>query len=343
MLRLNQLDEKISLINEIPTAVSIERSRIWEINMKKYTNIKDLSNLKGIIKDAILLKKTPYKYQDLGKHKTLVMLFFNASLRTRLSTEKAAKNLGMNVMVLNVNDAWNLEFEDGTVMNANTSEHIKEAAAVISQYGDVIAVRAFPTLKDKEKDASEYILNNFVKYATVPIINMESATAHPLQALTDAITISELAKKERPKVVLSWAPHPKALPQAVANSFVELMQNMEVDLTITHPAGYELNPEITKNTTLNYNQEDALKDADFVYVKNWSSYSDYGTVLSQDKQWMMTKEKLGVAKFMHCLPVRRNVVVEDAVLDSENSVVIKQANNRTFAAQIVLKQILENL
>ncbi len=311
--------------------------------MKKYTEIKDISNLNETIKEAILLKMNPYEFQDLGKHKTLVMLFFNASLRTRLSTEKAAKNLGMDVMVLNVNDAWQLEFEDGTVMNANTSEHVKEAAQVISQYADIIAVRAFPTLTDKAKDQSEYILKSFEKYATVPIVNMESATAHPLQALADAITITELTEKPKPKVVLSWAPHPKALPQAVANSFVEMMQNLEVDLTITHPEGYELDKNITKQIPIYHNQKEALQDADFVYVKNWSSFNDYGKVLNQDENWMMTKDKLGNAKFMHCLPVRRNVVVEDAVLDSENSVVIKQANNRTYAAQIVLKQILEGL
>ena len=311
--------------------------------MKKYTEIKDISNLNETVKEAILLKMNPFEFQELGKYKTLVMLFFNASLRTRLSTEKAAKNLGMDVMVLNVNDAWQLEFEDGTVMNANTSEHVKEAAQVISQYADIIAVRAFPTLTDKTKDQSEYILKSFKKYATVPIVNMESATAHPLQALADAITITELAEKPKPKVVLSWAPHPKALPQAVANSFVEMMQNLEVDLTITHPEGYELDKNITKQIPINYNQEEALQDADFVYVKNWSSFNDYGKVLNQDENWMMTKDKLGNAKFMHCLPVRRNVVVEDAVLDSENSVVIKQANNRTYAAQIVLKQILEGL
>jgi len=311
--------------------------------MKKYTQIKDISNIQDIVREAILLKMDPFEFQDLGKHKTLVMLFFNASLRTRLSTEKAAKNLGMQVTVLNVNDAWQLEFEDGTVMNAATSEHVKEAAEVISQYADIITVRAFPSLTDKAKDASEFILNSFIKYATVPIVNMESATAHPLQALADAITIAELTEKANPKVVLSWAPHPKALPQAVANSFVEMMQNLEVDFSITHPEGYELSEEITKDTPINYNQEAALKEADFVYVKNWSSYKDYGKILSEDENWMMTQEKLGQAKFMHCLPVRRNVVVEDAVLDGENSVVMKQANNRTYAAQIVLKQILEDL
>jgi N-succinyl-L-ornithine transcarbamylase len=311
--------------------------------MKKYTNISDISNLSETIKEAILLKMNPFECSDLGKNKILVMLFFNASLRTRLSTEKAAKNLGMNVMVLNVNDAWNLEFEDGTVMNANSSEHVKEAARVISQYGDIIAVRAFPSLTDKQKDESEFVLNSFIKYATVPIINMESAIAHPLQALADAITISELTDKPKPKVVLSWAPHPRALPQAVANSFVEMMQNMDVDFTITHPEGYELNPEITKNSNINYSQKEALIDADFVYVKNWSNYKNYGKVLNEDPNWMMTQEKLGNAKFMHCLPVRRNVVVEEAVLDGNNSIVIQQANNRTYAAQIVLKKILEKL
>ncbi|MFD1016441.1 acetylornithine carbamoyltransferase [Winogradskyella rapida] len=311
--------------------------------MKNYTKIKDISNLSETIKDAILLKMNPHEFQNLGQHKTLVMLFFNSSLRTRLSTEKAAKNLGMEVTILNVNDAWNLEFEDGTIMNMDKSEHVKDAAQVISQYADIIAVRAFPSLTDKTKDESEFILNSFKKYATVPIVNMESATAHPLQALADAITLTELTEKAKPKVVLSWAPHPKALPQAVANSFVEMMQDLEVDLTITHPEGYELSEAITKDTPINRNQEEALKDADFVYVKNWSSYKDYGQNLNQDNNWMMTQEKLGKAKFMHCLPVRRNVVVEDAVLDSEQSVVIKQANNRTYAAQVVLKQILEDL
>jgi len=311
--------------------------------MKNYTTLKDISNLPELIKEGILLKMNPFEYSTLGQHKTLVMLFFNSSLRTRLSTEKAANNLGMDVMILNVNDAWNLEFEDGAIMNMDKSEHIKEAAQVISQYADVIAVRAFPSLKNKAKDESEIVINNFKKFATVPIVNMESATAHPLQALADAITISELTEKKTPKVVLSWAPHPKALPQAVANSFVEMMQNLDVDFTITHPIGYELNSEITKNTTINHNQEAALKDADFVYVKNWSSYNDYGKILNQDENWMMTKEKLGDAKFMHCLPVRRNVVVEDTVLDSEQSIVMQQANNRTYAVQVVLKQLLEQL
>lgn len=311
--------------------------------MKKYTNIDDIENVPEIIKEAIQLKKNPFQFENLGKHKTLIMLFFNSSLRTRLSTEKAAINLGMKVMVLNVNDAWNLEYEDGTVMSLDTAEHIKEASQVLSQYADIIAVRAFPDLKSKEKDESEFMLNSFVKHTTVPIVSMESATAHPLQALADAITIEELKTKKRPKVVMSWAPHPKALPQAVPNSFVTMMHEMDVDFSITHPKGYDLNPEITKGSTIIYNQEEALKDADFVYAKNWSSYEKYGKILSEDTNWMMTKEKLGKAKFMHCLPVRRNFVVEDAVLDSDQSVVIQEANNRTYSAQIVLKKILENL
>ena len=311
--------------------------------MEHYISTNNIKNLSTLIQEAIDLKADPYKFEEAGKHKTLVMLFFNASLRTRLSTEKAAKNLGMEVMILNVADAWNLEFEDGVTMNLDKAEHIKDAAQVISQYGDMIAIRAFPSLKDKQKDRSELVINGFIKHATVPIINMESATAHPLQALTDAITIEELKTKANPKVVLSWAPHPKALPHAVANSFVGMMQQMDVDFSITHPKGYELDPEITKNTPINNNQEAALKDADFVYVKNWSSYTDYGKVVSQDSSWMLTQEKLGRAKFMHCLPVRRNVVVEDAVIDSSNSVVIHQANNRTFAAQIIMKKLLEHL
>jgi N-succinyl-L-ornithine transcarbamylase len=312
--------------------------------MKHYTSIKDIDNVRMLIDEAIQLKSDPLKYNHLGKHKTLGLLFFNSSLRTRLSTQKAALNLGMDPIVMNVSgDAWGIEFGEGTIMNGSKAEHIKEAAAVVSQYSDIIAVRAFPTLVDKVKDESEHMITAFKKYASVPIVNMESATAHPLQALADAMTISELSKKSKPKVVLSWAPHPRALPQAVANSFAEMMQNMDVEFSITHPEGYELNQEITKDVPIIYNQEEALKNADFVYVKNWSNYKDYGKVLNEDPNWMLTTKKLGNAKFMHCLPVRRNVVVEDAVLDGDNSVVIQQANNRTYAAQIVLKKILENL
>lgn len=312
--------------------------------MKHYTSIHDIDNIHKWIEEAMALKENPLKHIELGKNKTLGLLFFNSSLRTRLSTQKAALNLGVNPIVMNVSgDAWGLEFEDGTVMNGSTAEHIKEAAAVVSQYCDIVAVRAFPTLTDKIKDESEQILNAFKKYASVPIVNMESATGHPLQGFTDAITISEFTQVKKPKVVLSWAPHIKSLPHAVANSFVQAMQKMEVDFVIANPEGYNLSPEITRDTPIYHNQEEAFKDADFVYTKNWSSYEDYGKVKITDPSWMITKEKLGDAKFMHCLPVRRNVVVEDAVLDSNNSIVIQQANNRTFAAQLVLKKILETL
>lgn len=311
--------------------------------MKHYTSISDIDNISTWIEEAKTLKQDPLKHVTLGKNKTIGLLFFNSSLRTRLSTQKAALNLGMNPIVMNVSgDAWGIEFGDGTIMDGNTAEHIKEAAAVVSQYCDVIAVRAFPSLTDKTKDESEEVLNAFKTYASVPIVNMESATGHPLQGLTDAITISEYAKTARPKVVLSWAPHIKALPHAVGNSFVQAMQKMDVEFVIANPEGYNLNPKITGNTPIIHNQIEAFQNADFVYTKNWSSYEDYGKILSTDPSWMITKQKLGTAKFMHCLPVRRNVIVEDAVLDSDSSLVIQQANNRTYAAQLVLKKILEN-
>ncbi len=314
--------------------------------MKKYTSISDITSLSTIIDEAIHLKKNPYTFQSLGKNKTIAMLFFNPSLRTRLSTQKAALNLGMEVMIMNIsNDGWTLEFEDGNVMKNSAAEHIKEAAQVISQYCDILAIRTFAGLADKVEDYNEKIMNAFVRYATVPIISLESAIGHPLQALTDAITIKEHQKIAKPKVVLSWAPHPKALPQAVANSFINAMKLSEVDFVITHPYGYELNPEITSSATIEYNQDKAFSNADFIYAKNWSSYLDYGKVLTTDSSWMITEKKMQLtnnAKFMHCLPVRRNVVVADAVIDSENSLVIEQSNNRTFAAQVVLKKILEN-
>lgn len=315
--------------------------------MKEYLDIPDIDNLAELIDEAISLKKAPYAFEALGKHKTIGLLFFNSSLRTRLSTQKAAQHLGMHCIVMNFGaDAWAIEFGDGTVMDGSTSEHIKEAAAVISQYCDIVAIRAFPTLTDKEKDLSEHVLNNFKKYGSIPIVNMESATAHPLQALADAITITELKKTAKPKVVLSWAPHPKALPHAVANSFTKMMQRMDVDFVITHPEGYELNPEVTKDTPIVYNQEEAFKDADFIYVKNWSNYKDYGKVINTDPSWTVSNKQMAVtnnAKFMHCLPVRRNVIVADEVLDSDASVVIEQASNRTYSAQVVLKRILEHL
>jgi len=312
--------------------------------MKNYFSIKDIGDLKTAVSEAIALKKNPQKFNALGTHKTICLLFFNNSLRTRLSTQKAALNLGMEVMVMNFgNEGWQLEFEDGTIMDQGKSEHIKEAAQVVSQYADIVAIRAFAGLVDKAEDEAEVVLNGFKEHATIPVVNMESSVAHPLQALADAITLEEHKTVGTPKVVLSWAPHPKALPHAVANSFVNMMRRQDAELVITHPEGYELNGEITQGCTMEYNQEKALENAHFVYVKNWSSYRTYGKVLTQDKNWMITKEKLGNAKCMHCLPVRRNVVVEDAVLDSNQSLVIEQANNRTYAAQLVLKRILENL
>ncbi|WP_350286320.1 acetylornithine carbamoyltransferase [uncultured Croceitalea sp.] len=312
--------------------------------MKHYLSINDLGNLHEAVQEAITLKKQPFSFAHLGKQKTICLLFFNNSLRTRLSTQKAAQQLGLNVMVMNFgNEGWQLEFEHGVVMDAGKAEHIKEAAQVVSQYCDIVAIRAFAGLEHKEKDEREEVLQGFVKYAHIPVVNMESSVAHPLQALADAITIAEHKTIERPKVVLSWAPHPKALPHAVANSFVNMMKLQNADFVITHPEGYELNPEITKGYQIVYDQQKALENANFVYVKNWSSYADYGKVLHQDSNWKMTEKKLKKAQFMHCLPVRRNMVIEDAVLDNNQSLVIAQANNRTYAAQLVLKRILKNL
>ncbi|MDO6471033.1 acetylornithine carbamoyltransferase [Maribacter sp. 1_MG-2023] len=308
-----------------------------------YLSINDIDSLSTWVKQAIALKEQPKKHKALGSDKTIGLLFFNNSLRTRLSTQKAAMNLGMEVIVMNFgSEGWALEYADGTIMDQGTSEHIKEAAQVISQYCDIIAIRAFAGLKDKELDEAEEVLNGFKTYASVPIVNMESSVGHPLQALTDAITLEEHNFKNNPKVVLSWAPHPRALPHAVANSFIQMMQKQNAEFVITHPEGYELDSNITKDSKIEYDQEKALENADFVYVKNWSSYTDYGQIKSQDTTWQMTLKKLGKAKFMHCLPVRRNVVVADEVLDNEQSLVIEQANNRTYAAQLVLKKILES-
>ncbi len=311
--------------------------------MKHYLSTAAIDDLPQWVEEAKKLKQDPLKYNSLGKGKVLGLLFFNNSLRTRLSTQKAALQLGMEVMIMNFGtEGWSLAFEDGTIMNQGNSEHIREAAQVISQYCDIVAIRAFAGLENKEKDEAEKVLNGFAQYASIPVVNMESSIAHPLQGLTDAITIAEHSRKAQPKIVLSWAPHTKALPHAVANSFVNIMKLQQANFIITHPEGYALNPSITQGIPIENNQEKALVDADFVYVKNWSSYAHYGQVLHQDPNWMMTQKKLGKAKFMHCLPVRRNVVVEDAVLDGPQSLIIAQANNRTYAAQLVLKKILEN-
>jgi N-succinyl-L-ornithine transcarbamylase len=311
-----------------------------------FISLNDIDSLEKWVSESLEIKKNPLKNKKLGKNKTLGMLFFNPSLRTRLSTQKAALNLGMNVMVMNfTNEGWTLEFEDGAIMNQGASEHIKEAAEVVSQYCDVIAIRAFAELKDKEKDNSEVVILGFLKHATVPIINMESATGHPLQALADAITMEEFKTNHRPKVVLTWAPHPKALPQAVPNSFVEMMQLQEADFVITHPKGYELNPAITKDSKIEYDQDKAFENADFIYAKNWSNYNEYGQITNSDPNWTVTADKMKLtnnAKFMHCLPVRRNVIVADEVIDSDNSIVMNQANNRTYSAQLVLQKILKD-
>jgi N-succinyl-L-ornithine transcarbamylase len=314
--------------------------------MKQFLTIDDLPDLNQAINQGLELKKDPYKFESIGTHKTLGMLFFNPSLRTRLSTQKAAQHLGVKTMIMNFsNEAWALEFEDGTEMSGLRSEHIREAAAVVSQYCDVVAIRSFASLNDKKKDEQELVLKSFIKYASIPVINMESATAHPLQALADAITLKEFNTKKRPKIVLTWAPHPKALPHAVGNSFSRMVQQLDADFVITQPEGYELNSEITGDVPCVYDQNEALEGADFVYAKNWCSYSQYGKILRTDKEWMLTPEKMKLtqqAKFMHCLPIRRNIVASDGVLNSPNTLVIQQANNRTFAVQLVLKTILEN-
>lgn len=311
--------------------------------MKNFTSVKDVKNIKKLVKEGLALKKNPLAYKKLGKDKTLVLLFFNPSLRTRLSTQKAGMNLGMNVIVMNANQGWKFEFEDGVIMNTDKAEHIKEAAKVISQYADIIGIRTFPTLTDKERDYQDFILNKFIEHATVPMVSLESAILHPLQSLADMITIEEQKKTKKPKIVLTWAPHPKALPQAVANSFAEWTLASNYDLTITHPKGYELSKRFTKGATIEYNQQKAFKGADFIYAKNWSSFKNYGQIEVEDSNWMVNRAKMKLTnngKFMHCLPVRRNVVVAGSVLDSKASLVIEQANNRTYAAQAVLKSFL---
>lgn len=312
--------------------------------MNHFLNIDHITDLDHWLEKGRELAKTPEQYKSLGAGKTLCLLFFNSSLRTRLSTQRAARLLGLEVMVMNFGaEGWNLEMEDGTRMNGGAAEHIREAAGVVGQYADLIGVRAFAGLEDPEKDRAEKVLKGFEKYAGVPLLNLESATAHPLQALADALTIVSNKNKDRPRVVLSWAPHPRGLPQAVPNSFVRMMRKMPVDLLITHPEGYELDPAQVGPYQPDYDQASALEGADFVYVKNWSSFRQYGEILSEDPAWMMTSEKLAGAYFMHCLPVRRNVVVEDAVLDGDRSLVLEQAANRTIAAQLALLHMLEAL
>jgi len=314
--------------------------------MRNFTSIRDVENVNKLINEAITLKVNPFAFENLGKRKTLGLIFLNPSLRTRISTQKAANNLGMSTMVMNLDkEGWALETEDGVVMNGTKVEHIKEAAAVLGQYCDIIGIRSFPKLENKEEDYSENILKKMISYTGTPIISLETATRHPLQSLADLMTIKELSPNRRPKVVLTWAPHIKPLPQAVPNSFAEWMSAADVDFVITHPKGYELANEFTPGVEITDDQDTALRDADFVYVKNWSSYNNYGKIVSTDKNWMLTNKKLyntGNARVMHCLPVRRDVELASEVLDGQNSIVIQQAGNRVFAAQAVLKNIIEN-
>lgn len=312
--------------------------------MKQFTSVYDIDDPASLVAEALALKKAPYANQALGQNKTVILVFFNPSLRTRLSTELAAKNLGCNVMTLNVADGWKLEFADGTVMNGGSAEHIREAAGVMSQYADILGVRSFPDLEDKDRDYADEVMNAFIKHATVPVVSLESAIRHPLQSLADWVTIEEYKKRIRPKVVLTWAPHPRALPQAVSNSFLEWMQAAPVDLVLTHPKGYELDPSFVKDTPVVYDQEEAFAGADFIYAKNWSPLNPYGKPQPIAKDWQVTAEKMALTDegyFMHCLPVRRNVVVSDAVLDGPQSLVLPQAGNRLYAAQAVLQRMLE--
>ena len=310
--------------------------------MKHFISIKDLEDPIKAVHHALELKKQGDTLDTTGTSgKVLCLLFFNNSLRTRLSTERAAMYLGVKVMVMQISETgWALEFEDGVIMNADKAEHVKEAAAVVSQYADVIGIRAFPTLTDKEADLEERVLRAFARYATVPVLSLEGATEHPLQALADAMTIEEHRTVKRPKVVLSWAPHVRTLPHAVANSFVLMMQRQEVDLVLTYPKEYALDPTVIGNSKVTHQQEEAFEGADFVYVKNWSSFNAYGQTPKVSDDFTITAAKLQAAKFMHCLPIRRNVVAEDAVLDGPNSLVIQQANNRTFSALWAIRELL---
>ncbi len=317
--------------------------------MKQFISVNDVPDINALIEKAKACKANPLQYQNLGIGKRIGLLFLNPSLRTRLSTQVAARNLGMEAIVFNVDkEGWALEFEEGAIMSGNTVEHVKDAAPVLGQYFDILCIRTFPSLKNREDDYSEMFIHQFIKYAGVPVVSLESATLHPLQSLTDLMTISEALQikqiNRRPKIVLTWAPHIKPLPQCVANSFAQWVNAWgEADFVITHPHDYELSTEFTKGVTITHDQDAALADADFVYVKNWSTYTDYGKVYENDPAWMLTEEKLqytNAAKVMHCLPVRRNVELSDEILDSSHSLVTKQAGNRVWAAQAVLHDIL---
>jgi N-succinyl-L-ornithine transcarbamylase len=321
--------------------------------MKQFISVNDVPDINALVAKALAYKADPFSDRNLGADKRVGLLFLNPSLRTRLSTQIAAKNLGMEAIVFNVDkEGWALEFEEGAIMSGNTVEHVKDAAPILGKYFDILCMRTFPSLKQKEEDYSEMFINQFIKYAGVPVVSLESSTLHPLQSLTDIVTIKEslnlqpVTGNRKPKVVLTWAPHIKPLPQCVANSFAQWINAWgEADFVITHPEEYELSEEFTKGATITHDQDAALKDADFVYVKNWSTYTDYGKVYENDPEWMLTEEKLketNNAKVMHCLPVRRNVELSDEVLDGPHSLVTQQAGNRVWAAQAVLSELLKN-
>ncbi|HVF80300.1 MAG TPA: hypothetical protein VM884_00115 [Flavisolibacter sp.] len=322
--------------------------------MKNFISVDDVADINALVKKALDHKASPFKEKSLGINKRIGCLFLNPSMRTRLSTQIAAQNLGMEAIIFNVgNEGWALEFEEEAIMSGNTVEHVKDAAPVMGKYFDILAIRTFPSLKNKEDDYSEQYINQFIKYAGIPVISLESATLHPLQSLTDVLTIKETwasnlpltSPATKPKVVLTWAPHVKPLPQCVANSFSQWITAWgEADFVITHPEDYELDRRFTSGATISYNQEEALKDADFIYVKNWSTYHDYGKIYCNDPRWMLTTEKMALtnrAKVMHCLPVRRNVELSDEILDGPDSIVTQQASNRVWAAQAVLSEILK--
>lgn len=315
--------------------------------MRNFTSVNDVQDLHALVQLARSCKIYDPLQKRKGEGKTLGLIFMNPSLRTRLSTQKAGINLGMDVMVMNFSgEGWALETREGVVMDGDKAEHIIEAAGVLGEYCDIIGLRSFPGLKDREADYSEEILNSLIKHAGVPVISLESATRHPLQSLADVVTIEEFRKVNRPKVVMSWAPHPRALPQSVPNSFVEWASRMDYELVVTHPEGYELSESFMNGVQIEYDQNHALEGADFVYVKNWSSYRKYGKVLANDPEWMISAHKLRNsrdAKVMHCLPVRRNVVIADDILDGPQSIVLEEAANRVYAAQAVLQEILKSL
>jgi N-succinyl-L-ornithine transcarbamylase len=315
--------------------------------MKIFSSVNDVKDVPALVNEALMLKQDPFAFQHLGKNKTLSLVFLNPSLRTRMSTQKAGLNLGMNVLVLNIDkEGWALELRDNVIMNGTSVEHIREASGVMGQYSDIIGLRSFPGLKDRDEDYNETIFNKFVEFCKVPVVSLESATRHPLQSLADLVTIEELKTVSRPKVVLTWAPHIKPLPQAVPNSFAEWMCKADVDFTIAQPKGYELSESFTQGAAITYDQDKALKGADFIYVKNWSAYEPYGAITKGNEDWMLTNEKLKdlpKAKVMHCLPVRRDLELSSEVLDGSQSVVIHEAGNRVWAAQAVLKQMLEAL